>query len=230
MNQIVTKGIVLTRTDYGEADRILTIITPDQGKIRVIAKGVRKIKSKLAGGIELFSVSDVSYIAGRKEIGTLVSTRLDVHYEAIVADLDRTMFGYELLKRINRATEDAAGEEYFDVLHQSLEALNSGIELGLLEMWFTSRLLTFAGHQPNLRTDARQQSLSDSARFSFDFDNMCFAPAESGTFKQEHIKLLRLAEAATPQQLASVQGADQYGQALQPLLATLLKQHLSHVS
>jgi DNA repair protein RecO (recombination protein O) len=57
MKTIVTKGIVLTRTDYGEADRILHFLTPDQGKIAGIAKGVRKSKSKLAGGIELFSVS-----------------------------------------------------------------------------------------------------------------------------------------------------------------------------
>ena len=53
-----TKAIVLRRTDYGEADRILQLLTPS-GKRSVIARGVRKEKSKLAGGIELFSVSDV---------------------------------------------------------------------------------------------------------------------------------------------------------------------------
>ena len=50
-----TKAIVLRRTDYGEADRILQLLTPS-GKRSVIARGVRKEKSKLAGGIELFSV------------------------------------------------------------------------------------------------------------------------------------------------------------------------------
>jgi len=48
-----TKAIVLRRTNYGEADRIIQFITP-VGKISAIAKGVRREKSRLAGGIELF--------------------------------------------------------------------------------------------------------------------------------------------------------------------------------
>lgn len=65
-NIIVTSGIVLNRINFGEADRILTVITPDQGKLSLIAKGVRKEKSKLAGGIELFSVSNISFIPPKK--------------------------------------------------------------------------------------------------------------------------------------------------------------------
>ena len=56
---IRTLGYVLRRTNYGEADRILNIITPE-GKISAIAKGVRKEKSKLAGGIEMFSRIDLN--------------------------------------------------------------------------------------------------------------------------------------------------------------------------
>lgn len=48
--QQVTDAIILTRTDYGEADRIITLLTPGHGKLRLIAKGVRRIRSKLAGG------------------------------------------------------------------------------------------------------------------------------------------------------------------------------------
>lgn len=106
MNQIVTTAIVLGRTDYGEADRILTLLTPDQGKLRLLAKGVRRVKSKLAGGIELFSVSTITFVRGRGDIGALVSTRLNKHYGHIVQDLDRTMLGYELLKQLNKTTED----------------------------------------------------------------------------------------------------------------------------
>ena len=53
-----TQAVVLRRTNYGEADRILQLLTPD-GRRSVMARGVRKEKSKLAGGIELFAVSDV---------------------------------------------------------------------------------------------------------------------------------------------------------------------------
>jgi DNA repair protein RecO (recombination protein O) len=46
-----TQGVVLTRINYAEADRILTVLTEDFGKVSLIAKGTRKEKSKLAGGI-----------------------------------------------------------------------------------------------------------------------------------------------------------------------------------
>lgn len=48
-----TQAIVLRRTNYGESDRILNLLTPE-GKVSVIARGVRKEKSRLAGSIELF--------------------------------------------------------------------------------------------------------------------------------------------------------------------------------
>ena len=59
-----TLGYVLRRTNYGEADRILNIITR-QGKISAIAKGVRKSKSKLAGNIEIFSLIDFNIHQGK---------------------------------------------------------------------------------------------------------------------------------------------------------------------
>ena len=65
MDRINTQAIVLRRTDFGEADRIINFLTPDRGKISGLARGVRKQKSKLAGGIELFSVSDITYLVGR---------------------------------------------------------------------------------------------------------------------------------------------------------------------
>jgi hypothetical protein len=105
MNQLTTQGIILGRTDYGEADRILTMLTPDHGKLRLMAKGVRRVRSKLAGGIELFSVSDVTYIKGRGDIGTLISTRLVRYYKYIVSDINRTMLGYDLIKLLNKVTE-----------------------------------------------------------------------------------------------------------------------------
>ena len=116
MNQIVTTGIILTRVNYGEADRIITIITPDHGKLRLIAKGVRKSVSKLAGGIELFSISAITYIPGKRDIGTLISTRMVTHWGNIVKNIERTMLGYDFLKVINKVTEDECEEDYYHIL------------------------------------------------------------------------------------------------------------------
>src|SRR6185503_9222549 len=124
MRQFRTKCIILSRTDYGEADRIITFLTPDQGKVKAIAKGVRKSKSKLAGGIELFCISDISFIPAKREIGTVVSTRLIDHYGEIVKDIDRTNAGYSFIKKLDKATEDAAETDYFSLLEESFNALD----------------------------------------------------------------------------------------------------------
>jgi len=196
MNQLVTSAIILARTDYGEADRILTLLTPDYGKLSLLAKGVRRVKSKLAGGIELFSVSDITFIKGRGGVGTLVSTRLVKHYEHIVADLERTMLGYELLKRLNKVTEDQPESEYFDLLRGLFEALDDDeVPLAVVRFWFAAQLLTLGGHMPNLRTEAGGNRLEAGRTYDFDFDRTAFRAAEpgrEGRFTADHIKLLRL--------------------------------------
>lgn len=194
MKQVVTKGIVLARTNFGEADRIVTMLTPDQGKVRVMAKGVRRPLSKLAGGIELFSVSHITYLPGKGGLATLISSRLITHYGQIVTDLSRTMFGYELLKILNKSTEDVVGEEYFDLLAEMLTALNDpAVTPALIELVFSMQLLDFSGHEPNLQTDANGKSLEAMTSYNFDFDKMAFEPRPQGRFTAAHIKLLRLA-------------------------------------
>ena len=69
------KAIVLRRTNYAEADRVLQLLTP-KGRRSVIAKGVRRERSKLAGGIELLAICDVVIRSGRGDLGLLTSARL----------------------------------------------------------------------------------------------------------------------------------------------------------
>jgi DNA repair protein RecO (recombination protein O) len=195
MKQLVTEAIVLSRTDYGEADRILTLLTPEQGKLSLVAKGVRRHKSKLAGGIELFSVTQITYMPGRSGsgLGTLVSSRLRTYYRHIVEDINRTMLGYELIKQLHRATEDQPDAEYFELLHQAFEALDDAtINVDLIRLWFSAQLLRMDGHAPNLRTDTTGEALVATASYDFSLDDMTFALRPEGPYRADHIKLLRL--------------------------------------
>jgi DNA repair protein RecO (recombination protein O) len=206
VNQLVTTGIILGRTDYGEADRILTLLTPEYGKLRLLAKGVRRIKSKLAGGIELFSVSQLTFIKGRGEIGTVISTRLMTHYRTIVTDLDRTMLGYEFIKQIDKATEEGVEKEFFDLLQQAFEALdNATIPLSVVRLWFRMQLLDLNGRGPNLQTDDSGKKLQAGERYEFNSEHMAFRISDrDGRFTTDHIKVLRIARGYTPPVLAHV--------------------------
>jgi len=224
MNQLVTTAIILGRTDYGEADRILSLLTPQYGKLTLMAKGVRRVKSKLAGGIELFSVSEITFIKGRGEVGTLVSTRLVKHYEHIVSALDRTMLGYELIKRLHKVTEDETESEYFDLLHYAFESLDdTTIPLELIQFWFNAQLLRLSGHTPNLQTDEQGNKLSADMKYEFNFEHMSFVPSpELGQYGAAHIKFLRLVLAGNSAQVLShVQGSRQLVEDIQPMVTHL---------
>lgn len=227
MNQQVTDAIVLSRTNYGEADRIVKFLTPT-GKLSLLARGVRKPKSKLAGGIELFSVSNVTYIQGRGSLGTLVSARLETHYGDIVKHIERVQLGYDLIKALDRATEDEPESEYFGLLQQVFVALNTPmIEVGLLRFWFNAQIIRLSGHTPNLETDTSGMRLQADQRYSFDFDSVSFAPTPAGTFAADHIKFLRLAFSGhLPAVLQQVQGGSVLLPAVMPLVQTMLTSYI----
>jgi len=228
VNQLTTTAIILSRTDYGEADRIITLLTPDYGKLTLLAKGVRRVKSKLAGGIELFSVSEITFIKGRGEVGTLVSTRLVKHYERIVGDLDRTMLGYELIKKMHKATEDAPEAAYFTLMRQTFEALNDlTTDSRLVQLWFLMQLLQLDGYAPNLEADTDGHKLDATATYTFNFDQATFAPHPDGVFTARHIKFLRLGFGPhTPAALAHIQGIGQLVQDVQAIITTMAASHI----
>lgn len=223
-----TKGIILSRTDYGEADRIVTVITPDQGKRRLMVKGVRRMKSKMAGGIELFSVSELSYIKGRGDIDTLISARLDKYYSSIVNDIDRVQLGYELIKQLNRTTEDNPEEDYFNLLETAFNGLDdSTINAELIRLWFQAQLLRLAGHSPNLMTDTEGQKLTADQKYNFDYDAMAFTDNPKGHFNSDQIKTLRLLFGQqNVMTLANVSGLEKLVPSLDSLIQTMLKAHI----
>lgn len=225
--QIVTRGIVLSRTDYQEADRILTILTPDHGKLRVIAKGVRKPKSKLAGGIELLSISDLTVLPSPRELKTLISSRLYKHYGRIVTDIQRTMLAYELLKTINKHTEDEPEPAYFDLTVATMEGLDDiAVPSSLIELWFNTQLLNINGHAPNLKTDTEGTLLTAGKQYVFDFDTMSFREQKSGPFVANHIKLLRLCHSVNaPSLLTQVQDVEVYIADTLALTGNMLRQN-----
>jgi DNA repair protein RecO (recombination protein O) len=226
--QVRTNGIVLSRVDYGEADRIITFLTDDAGKLTVIAKGVRRTKSKLAGAVELFSVSELVYVQGRGTMGTLVSARLTRHYGTIVKNVDRTMAGYDLLKLLFKSIEDASEDTYYTLLDRALTALDSAdIPLAIIRSWFTAQLLRIAGHTPNLMTTMDGAKLDAEARYEFDFEAVAFRLAEEGGFGANEIKFLRLMFAeSTPKLLANVEGSGRYAEILEPFVTTLRHDYL----
>jgi DNA repair protein RecO (recombination protein O) len=227
MNQkrFTTRGVVLSRTNFGEADRILTFITPDHGKVKVIAKGSRKQKSKLAGGIEPFSISELTVLEGKGEIKTLMSSRLVKHFGNLTSELERLNAASSVIKTLSKYTEDDTETGYYELLSQTLGALSdTDLEPEKTLLWFYLHFLKQGGHQPNLRTDVGGQKLTAELRYNFDPEKMTFLQVPNGSFGANHIKLLRLALGLNkPQAIGRIQTPKTVASQCYRLAETMLK-------
>lgn len=224
MNKLTTSAIVLSRINFGESDKIITVITPDFGNISLLARGVRKVKSKLAGGIELFSVSNISFIRGRNDMSTLVSTRLQTHFHHVVTDIDRTMIGYDILKILKNSTKESSDPDYYRLLLQALTYLNDKDIDGLLtKCWFMARLTQLEGRSPNLENPIGKKSFEIDKSYQYSHEESTFSEKTKGDISANHIKVLKLLMSETPQRINIIRGINDTLPTLNNLLVQQIK-------
>ncbi len=101
-----TEGVVLRRTDFGEADRILTIFTPAHGKVRAIAKGVRRTTSRLAGHLELFTRTQLLLATGR-DLDIVTQAEARERLDALSRDVARASAAWYATELVDRFLADA---------------------------------------------------------------------------------------------------------------------------
>lgn len=221
MKNIRTRAIVLRRTNYGEADRIIKLLTP-LGRQSVMARGVRKEKSRLAGGIELFAVTDVVIGEGKGELGILTSARLVQFYRHILEDYERMQFGYEAIKLVTRASEMVDEPEWFDVLSEVLMGLDARtIQLELVQTWFYLHYAALLGYELSLWHDVNGEALQADSQYRYDVAEKGLRQVAAGEIGAEHIKLLRLIATRPLKTLAQIGGVSE----ILPACLLLAREH-----
>jgi DNA repair protein RecO (recombination protein O) len=213
--------MVLRRTNYGEADRIIQFLTPE-GKKSVMVKGVRREKSKLAGGVELFAVADIVIRSGRGELGILTSARLVHFYRHIMEDYDRLQFGYEAIKQVSKASEMVDEPEWYDVLFETFKGLDAhSVPLQLTQTWFYLHHAELMGVQLSLSNDVTGQPLQAGERYIYDEAERGLRLSSSGEITADHIKFMRLVSVKSLETLAQVGGIE----SILPECFMLARQH-----
>jgi DNA repair protein RecO (recombination protein O) len=145
-----TEAIVLRRHDFGEADRILTLYTPDRGKLRAIAKGVRRIASRKSGHVELFMHTGVLLAEG-SSLHVLTQAETIHPYRGVREDLVRTTYAYHIAELTDRFVEEGtASPATFALLRDALAALDDADDPSLVTRFFELHLLGQVGYRPRL--------------------------------------------------------------------------------
>src|SRR5688572_30112212 len=121
-----TSAIALKRMDYGEADRIITVFTPEYGKFRLLAKGVRRSTSRMSGHLELFSHAHLMVAKGRDlDLATQASTVET--FREVREDLVKTSQAYHMAELIDSLLEDRdVHTDLFYLFRDALAAMAEG--------------------------------------------------------------------------------------------------------
>jgi DNA repair protein RecO (recombination protein O) len=162
-----TEAIIIRRSDFGEADRLLTIITP-QGKRRVVAKGARKTTSRLAGHIELFTHTTLLLAVGRN-LDIITQSTILHSFDTLRGDLRRIGAAYYAAELIDRLTEEEdENRPAFALLIAALAALDTTRNVDLVLRFYELHLLGYLGYRPHLyHCAACHEPLTEAAdRFS----------------------------------------------------------------
>lgn len=148
-----TYGFVIKKTDRGEADQSFTIYTKDYGKLKVLGKAIRKTKSKLRAGIDLFYLSEIEFIQGKTH-KTLTDTVLIENFSDIGKDLGKLKVAYQIAKITDSLI---SGEEKDERIWQLLEEAMKKLSLSggeIIYYYFFWNLISLLGYHPELRKDS----------------------------------------------------------------------------
>lgn len=126
MHSITDEGLVIKRSNIGEADRLITLFTKNHGKVTVIARGVRKLSSKRAGGLELFNLIKAQMVKGRGELNTLAEIQILNTFKSWRKQLGRVTLAYQMCEVVDKLTADYQPHpQVFNILVTALSQIGN---------------------------------------------------------------------------------------------------------
>lgn len=148
-----TEGVVLRTHKLGEADRIITLLTRDRGKVRAVAKGVRRTRSKFGARLEPFSHVDLLLHAGRTLDIVSQAESIDAFGQHLALDYSRWTVGQSMLETVDRLTGEQSPDvaDHYVLLVSALRTLTQGSHNAALVLdAYLLRSLALSGYEPTL--------------------------------------------------------------------------------
>ena len=143
-------SLVIRQRDLGEADRIVILYTAERGKLSAVAKGVKRGRSKLAGGLQLFSHAQVQLAAGRSlEVATQVQP-IELFYR-LREEMSRYAYACYVAELLDNLVDEGRSDgAVFDLLLATFRALDTGADPPTVVHAFELKLLSRLGYGPEV--------------------------------------------------------------------------------
>jgi DNA repair protein RecO (recombination protein O) len=143
-----TEAVILRRADWGEADRLIVAYSPDRGKLRLVAKGVRRLTSHKAGHLEPFSRTSLLIAHGR-ELDLVSQAEALETFPALSSDLQRVGQASYVVELIDRFTVAEGGSrQAYALVLETLARLAEGKPAPAVLRYYEIRLLDLMGYRP----------------------------------------------------------------------------------
>ena len=143
------RAIVVRHTNYDEADRFVTFLTPFQGRVSALAKGVRKMNSRKAGHLQPFTYVDVQLSKGRGAAWLISQVSTIEAYPEILASLDKTVRTSCVLELADRfSLEDVENVQLFQLTLDTLRRIAVLDDIFPVQRYFDLQLFSVTGYQP----------------------------------------------------------------------------------
>lgn len=169
MGKLISKleGIVLKTKDYGESNKIVTIMTRDAGKIAAMARGAKKTRSRLAAITQPF-MHGIFVIQRTSGMGTLQQGEHIDSMRHIQTDIIRAAYASYIVEMVDRLIEEGRPDPFaFEVLLQALNAIEEEYDPEAIALFVDWKLLPYSGVQPILHQCAACGAVEGEFAFSF---------------------------------------------------------------
>ncbi len=161
------QGIVLRGYPFGESHRVVVLLSPNHGKLRTVAKGVRKTKSRFGGRLEPFTHVDLVLYEGTN-LDTITQVSTINAFANLRNDLDRVLAAGTMIEVVDAvAQEDEPSQRLFLLLHRGLAVLDAGVLHDDLLTSFLLKAADVIGVAPALDACAGCGRPDGLSRFSF---------------------------------------------------------------
>lgn len=211
MSQERTEAVVLKAIDFSETSAIVTLFSPDRGRLTCMAKGAKRSKSQLAGLLDTLNRLEVVYFwKDSRSVQQMTDGSLLERYTGIKKDLDKSLYAAFLVELVSRMVHDnEPSEDLFDTYVDGLTGLEDWTgDVCVYTAWLAIRLLTVAGFSPMKRSCCVcGKDVLDDAGFSFSGGLTCPECPADAPMHRGAVKTLRaIGEAA---RCPSLKGGEQ---------------------
>ncbi len=164
-----TRAIVIRTYPLGEYDKIIVFYTADFGKVRAVARGVKRPKSRFGGSLELMNFGSLLFFERpNKDLHIVNDFDLIDAFDGIKEDFDRTTYGFYLAELVDTVESDqSVDQKTFSLLQQGFSLLALNDDSALLARAFEIKLLDTAGFAPQLSCCVSCTSLLSNATLRF---------------------------------------------------------------